>query len=126
MGVFHDSVRQIIRKIYDSVAEAIKVTQTTYRIDQSSVIYGNKNITATATLAAVSTSNAADRRFVSIQCTDGAIAWGYNNSVTFANGTKLNKDRILLIPLNNDTDEIYVIANTGETLDGRFQEGVFL
>lgn len=62
-----------------------------------------------------------NRKFISITPTNGIVYWGFNSSVTTANGTPIFKNQTFTLSAT-DAVHIFVIASTG-TVDCRIAEG---
>ena len=83
--------------------------------------YGNKNV-STVVIAATAGSNHASRSMLLVTPIDGDLYWGFDNSVTIANGTLITATETAKFLFNPLVDvDIYIIAESG-TVDTRFVE----
>lgn len=83
-------------------------------------VYGNLSVTTSAQEVKVGASTLQDRKFVTIQPLDGDVYFGYSNSVTTSNGTKIYRDQVFPIEAG-EALEVWVIADSG-TVDVRITE----
>lgn len=84
-------------------------------------VYKAISVTDTAQEVKVGANPLEERKVITIQPTDGIVYYGYSNSVTAANGTKIYKNQWLQLEAA-DTLLIYLIADTGVTVDVRITE----
>lgn len=84
-------------------------------------VYGDITVTDTASEVKVGASVLIERKVVTIQPVDGVVYFGYDNSVTTSNGTKIFKGQIYPIEAGEQLP-VWVIAETGESIDVRITE----
>jgi len=84
-------------------------------------VYSNVTVTDTASEVKVGGTVLIERKVVTIQPIDGVVYFGYDNSVTTSNGTKIFKGQTYTIEAG-DSLEVWVIADTGESVDVRITE----
>lgn len=82
--------------------------------------YTNINVGTTAVELKVGASALEERKVVIIQPLGNRIYFGYNNSVTTANGIEVSKRQVVILEAGPEV-AIWAIANTG-TIDVRIQE----
>jgi len=78
-------------------------------------------VTDTAQEVKVGGSVQEERKVVTLQPTDGTIYYGYDNSVDSNSGTKIFKGQWIQIEASESLP-IWIVANTGETVDVRITE----
>lgn len=81
--------------------------------------YGSLSVSSVTELK-VGASVLAERKVVSFQPIDGIIYYGYSNSLTVSNGTKVFQGQLIVIEAG-ETLPVYLIAETG-TVDVRITE----
>lgn len=82
--------------------------------------YATVNITTSAEELKVGGTALAGRKMVSIQPIDGKIYYGYDSSVTAANGTELAKKQIIVFTIGAGIP-VYLVSSLG-TVDVRIGE----
>lgn len=84
-------------------------------------VNGALSVTDTATELKVGASVLDDRTVVTIQPLDGVVYFGFSNAVTASNGTKVFKSQYFSLEAG-DQEEVWLIAESGETIDVRISE----
>lgn len=84
-------------------------------------VYDNISVTDTPSEVKVGASVLVERKIVTIQPTDGVVYFGYDNSVSSTNGTKIYKNQIMFLEAG-DLLPVWIVAETGETVDVRITE----
>ena len=82
---------------------------------------GTMIVTDTASELKVDASVLDDRKIITIQPLDGVVYFGYTNSVTSSNGTKVFKGQYFPLEATGKLP-VYLVAETGETVDVRITE----
>jgi hypothetical protein len=82
--------------------------------------YGNISVSTTAVEVKVGASVLEERTVITIQPIDGDIYYGYDNSVTSTNGTKIFKGQVYAMEAT-DQLPVWIVAETG-TIDVRITE----
>lgn len=82
--------------------------------------YRAQSVTTTAGEALGAATILTNRKLLTITPTTGVVYWGYNSSVTTANGTPIFKNQTLALSAS-DIVHIYLIA--ASTIDCRISEG---
>lgn len=84
-------------------------------------VYGSVSVTDTASELKVGGSALDQRITVTIQPLDGVVYFGFDSSVTASNGTKVFKGQYFSLEAG-DQETVYLVADTGETVDVRISE----
>lgn len=79
------------------------------------------SVTDTAQEVKVGASVLEERKVITLQPIDGAIYYGYSNTVTSTTGTKIFKGQWIQLEAS-DRLPVWVVAATGETVDTRITE----
>ena len=83
-------------------------------------INGNISVTTTPSEARVGGTTLEDRAVITVQPIDGVIYYGYDNSVSSTNGTKIFKGQIIPFEAGPELP-IFLVAESG-TVDVRITE----
>lgn len=86
----------------------------------SSAVYGTLTVGTSPVEVKVGGSPLTKRKMVHIEAKDNSIYWGYSNSVTTSNGTRIFKDQTVFLPVGPDIT-IYLVAD-GASKSARIAE----
>lgn len=84
-------------------------------------IHSSVSVTDTPQEVKVGASVLDERKVVTLQPLDGIVYYGYSNLVDQNNGTKIFKGQLIHIEAS-DSLPVWVVAETGETVDVRITE----
>lgn len=89
------------------------------------IVWGTLVATSTPTEIKVGASRLEDRKFITVQNTEvqdqEPVYWGYDNTVTVANGFILYENTAIRVQLS-DTTEVWVVTESGKTVELRIAE----
>lgn len=84
-------------------------------------VYKAISVTDTPQEVKVGATVASERKVITLQPTDGVIYYGYSNSVSSTNGTKIFKGQWIVIEAGEQLP-VWVVTATGLTVDVRITE----
>lgn len=76
----------------------------------SDAVYGTVTVGLTPVELKVGANVLADRRLVTIQPEANKVYWGYDNSVTISNGTRVFKDQFMPLAVGDEIS-IWLVAD---------------
>lgn len=82
---------------------------------------GAVTVTGTASELKVGASRLSERVVVTMQPLDGAIYFGFSNSVTSSTGTKVFKGQYFSLEAG-ESEQVWLVADPGESVDVRISE----
>jgi hypothetical protein len=84
-------------------------------------VYKTASVTDTPQEVKVGASALEERKVVTMQPIDGAIYYGYDNSVSSTSGTKIFKGQFIHLEASEKLP-VWIVAEAGQTVDVRITE----
>lgn len=82
-----------------------------YDVLNSEGLYSTITVGTTPIELKVGSTALSKRQAITIQPDDNEIYWGYSNSVSTSNGTRIFKNQFIMLPIGEDI-KVWLVANS--------------